>query len=97
MVRGGKACDPSLSIYLGKRLLGRSKHALSVEDTQRTMEAYGEDLLRGGPSKGHFADEVRVSINSGHRPARPGPGSAERMIDHHLLLHRGRPSTPTLS
>jgi|SRR5215212_143890 predicted ester cyclase len=57
---------------------------MSVEDTQRTMDAYGEDLLGRGSYKRHFADDVRVTIVGTDQEAR-GPDAAERMIDH---LHR---------
>ena len=35
---------------------------MSVEDTRRTMDAYVEDLLNGGPYKRYFSDDVVVSL-----------------------------------
>ena len=37
---------------------------MSVEDTQRTMNAYVQDLLNGGPYKRHFSDDVVVSLRA---------------------------------
>jgi hypothetical protein len=32
---------------------------MSVENTQRTMEAYLEDLVGGGPYKRHFGERAK--------------------------------------
>ena len=57
---------------------------MSVENTQRTMEAYLEDLVGGGPYKRHFADDVVVAL-AGSDQGAEGPDDAEAWIDY---LHR---------
>jgi predicted ester cyclase len=57
---------------------------MSVENTQRTMEAYLEDLVGGGPYKRHFADDVVVALVGSDQGAE-GPDDAEAWIDY---LHR---------
>ena len=57
---------------------------MSVENTQRTMEAYLEDLVGGGPYKRHFADDVVVVLVGSDQGAE-GPEDAEAWIDY---LHR---------
>jgi predicted ester cyclase len=57
---------------------------MSVENTQRTMEAYLEDLVGGGPYKRHFADDVVVSLVGTDQGAE-GPNAAEAWINY---LHR---------
>ena len=57
---------------------------MSVETTQRTMQAYLEDLVGGGPYKRHFADDVVVALVGTDQGAE-GPDDAEAWIDY---LHR---------
>jgi predicted ester cyclase len=57
---------------------------MTVESTQRTMEAYLEDLVGGGPYKRHFADDVVVALVGSDQSAE-GPDDAEAWIDY---LHR---------
>ncbi len=57
---------------------------MSVEDTQRTMSAYIEDLLGGGPYKRHFSEDVIVSLVGTDQGAE-GPDGAEGLIDY---LHK---------
>ena len=35
---------------------------MSVEDTHQAMNAYVEDLVKGGPYKRHFSEDVLVSL-----------------------------------
>ena len=57
---------------------------MTVETTQRTMEAYLEDLVGGGPYKRHFADDVVVALVGTDQGAE-GPDAAEAWINY---LHR---------
>ena len=57
---------------------------MTVETTQRTMEAYLEDLVGGGPYKRHFAEDVVVALVGSDQGAE-GPDDAEAWIDY---LHR---------
>ncbi len=57
---------------------------MSVEDTQRAMSAYVEDLLGGGPYKRHFSEDVIVSLVGTDQGAE-GPDGAEGWIDY---LHK---------
>jgi predicted ester cyclase len=57
---------------------------MSVETTQRTMDAYLQDLVGGGPYKRHFADDVVVALVGSDQSAE-GPDDAEAWIDY---LHR---------
>jgi predicted ester cyclase len=57
---------------------------MSVENTQRTMEAYAEDLLGGGVYKRHYSDDVVVALVGTDQGAE-GPDAAEAWIDY---LHR---------
>jgi predicted ester cyclase len=64
---------------------------MSVEDTQRTMSAYIEDLLGGGPYKRHFSDDVIVSLVGTDQGAE-GPDGAEGWIDYlHKEAFEARP------
>jgi predicted ester cyclase len=58
--------------------------SMSVEDTQRTMSAYVEDLLEGGPYKRHFSEDVVVYLVGTDQGAE-GPDGAEGWIDY---LHK---------
>jgi predicted ester cyclase len=57
---------------------------MSVENTQRTMEAYIEDLVGGGSYKRHYSDDVVVAWVGTDQGAE-GPDAAEAWIDY---LHR---------
>ena len=57
---------------------------MSVDDTQRAMNAYVEDLLEGGPYKRHFSEDVVVSLVGTDQGAE-GPDGAEGWIDY---LHK---------
>ena len=64
---------------------------MSVEDTQRTMSAYIEDLLGGGPYKRHFSEDVIVSLVGTDQGAE-GPDGAEGWIDYlHKEAFEARP------
>ena len=54
---------------------------MAVEDTRRTMNAYVEDLITGGPYKRHFSDDVVVSLVGTDQGAE-GPGEAEGWINY---------------
>ena len=54
---------------------------MSVEDTRRTMDAYVEDLLNGGPYKRHFSDDVVVSLVGTDQGAE-GADEAEGWINY---------------
>ena len=54
---------------------------MSVEDTRRTMNAYVEDLLNGGPYKRHFSDDVVVSLVGTDQGAE-GADEAEGWINY---------------
>jgi predicted ester cyclase len=54
---------------------------MSIEDTQRTMDAYVEDLVKGGPYKRHFSDDVVVSLVGTDQGAE-GPDEAEGWINY---------------
>ena len=54
---------------------------MSVEDTRRTMNAYVEDLTKGGPYKRHFSDDVVVSLVGTDQGAE-GPDEAEGWINY---------------
>ena len=57
---------------------------MPVEDTQRAMNAYVEDLLGGRPYKRHFSADVVVSLVGTDQGAQ-GPDGAEGWIDY---LHK---------
>jgi len=57
---------------------------MAVEDTRRAMETYVEDLLQRGPYKGHFSDDVVLSMVGTDQGAE-GPEGVEAWIDY---LHR---------
>jgi predicted ester cyclase len=57
---------------------------MTVETTQRTMEAYLEDLVGGGPYKRHFAEDVVVALVGSDQGAED-LDDAEAWIDY---LHR---------
>ena len=64
---------------------------MSVEDTRRTMDAYVEDLLNGGPYKRHFSDDVVVSLVGTDQGAE-GADEAEGWIDYlHTEAFEARP------
>ena len=64
---------------------------MTVENTQRTMEAYLEDLVGGGPYKRHFADDVVVTLVGSDQGAE-GPDAAEAWIDYlHQEAFEARP------
>jgi predicted ester cyclase len=64
---------------------------MSVENTQRTMEAYLEDLVGGGPYKRHFADDVVVALVSSDQGAE-GPDAAQAWIAYlHQQAFEARP------
>ena len=68
---------------------------MSVENTQRTMEAYAEDLL-GGPYKRHFSDDVVVAL-AGTDQGAEGPDAAEAWIDYlHRVAFEARPELKTM-
>ena len=54
---------------------------MSVEDTQRTMNAYVEDLVKGGAYKRHFSDDVVVSLVGTDQGAE-GADEAEGWINY---------------
>ena len=54
---------------------------MSVEDTQRTMNAYVEDLIKGGAYKRHFSDDVVVSLVGTDQGAE-GADEAEGWINY---------------
>ena len=54
---------------------------MSVENTRRTMNAYVEDLLNGGPYKRHFSDDVVVSLVGTDQGAE-GADEAEGWINY---------------
>ncbi len=59
------------------------------------MEAYVEDLL-GGPYKGHFSDDVVVTLVGTDQGAE-GPDEAEAWIDHlHAVAFRARPELKSM-
>jgi predicted ester cyclase len=57
---------------------------MSVEETQQAMSAYVDDLLRGGPYKRHFSEDVVLSMVGTDQGAQ-GPDGVEAWIDY---LHR---------
>jgi predicted ester cyclase len=64
---------------------------MSVEITQRTMEAYIEDLVGGGPYKRHFSDDVVMALVGTDQGAE-GPDAAEVWINHlHQQAFEARP------
>ena len=64
---------------------------MSVEDTRRTMNAYVEDLLNGGPYKRHFSDDVVVSLVGTDQGAE-GADEAEGWINYlHTEAFEARP------
>jgi predicted ester cyclase len=64
---------------------------MSVENTQRTMEAYIEDLVGGGPYKRHFSDDVVVALVGTDQGAE-GPDAAEAWINYlHQQAFEARP------
>jgi predicted ester cyclase len=64
---------------------------MSVESTQRTMEAYLEDLVGGGPYKRHFSDDVVVALVGTDQGAE-GPDAAEAWINYlHQQAFEARP------
>jgi predicted ester cyclase len=64
---------------------------MSVEITQRTMEAYIEGLVGGGPYKRHFSDDVVVALVGTDQGAE-GPDAAEAWINHlHQQAFEARP------
>ena len=69
---------------------------MSVEDTQRTMNAYVEDLIKGGAYKRHFSDDVAFAI-VGTGPEATGPDAVEQTIEHfHREAFDARPEVRTL-
>ena len=54
---------------------------MSVENTRRTMNAYVEDLLNGGPYKRYFSDDVVVSLVGTDQGAE-GADEAEGWINY---------------
>jgi predicted ester cyclase len=54
---------------------------MSVEDTRRTMNTYVEDLVKVGPYKRHFSDDVVVSLVGTDQGAE-GPDEAEGWINY---------------
>jgi predicted ester cyclase len=68
---------------------------MSVEDTQRTMESYVQDLL-GGPYKRHFSDDVVVTLVGTDQGAQ-GPDDAEAWIDYlHTQAFEARPELKSM-
>ena len=64
---------------------------MSVETTQRTMQAYLEDLVGGGPYKRHFADDVVVALVGSDQGAE-SPDYAEAWINYlHQQAFEARP------
>jgi predicted ester cyclase len=69
---------------------------MSVENTQRTMEAYLKDLVGGGPYKRHFSDDVVVSLVGTDQGAE-GAGAAEAWINYlHQQAFEARPELKSL-
>jgi predicted ester cyclase len=54
---------------------------MSVEDTHQAMNAYVEDLVKGGPYKRHFSEDVLVSLVGTDQGAE-GPDEAEGWINY---------------
>jgi predicted ester cyclase len=54
---------------------------MSTQDTRRAMETYVEDLLRRGPYKRHFSNDVVLSM-VGTDQATEGPDDTEAFIDY---------------
>lgn len=54
---------------------------MSVESTQRTMEAYIEDLVGRGSYKRHFSDDVVLALVGTDQGAE-GPDGAEALIGY---------------
>ena len=62
-----------------------------VEDTQRAMETYVEDLLQRGPYKRHFSDDVVLSM-VGTDQETEGPDDTEAFIDYlHTVAFEANP------
>jgi predicted ester cyclase len=61
-----------------------SPSAMTVEQTQMTMQAYADALLGGGPYETFFAEDVVVTL-VGAGPDLKGPAAAKQAIDalHH--------------
>ena len=69
---------------------------MSAEDARRTMEAYVDDLLDGGPYKRHFSDDVVVTL-AGTDQGAEGPEEAEAWIDHlHTVAFKARPEIKSM-
>ena len=64
---------------------------MSVEDTRRTMDAYIEELLEGGPYKRHFSDDVVLSMVGTDQGAE-GPDATEGWINYlHTVAFEASP------
>jgi predicted ester cyclase len=64
---------------------------MSVEDTQRAMDAYIEELLKRGPYKRHFSEDVVLSM-VGTDQGTEGPDDTEAFIDYlHTVAFEANP------
>jgi predicted ester cyclase len=64
---------------------------MSVEDTQRAMDAYIEDLLERGPYKRHFSEDVVLTMVGTDQGAE-GPDDTEGFIDFlHTVAFEANP------
>src|SRR5215216_3305758 len=78
-------------VCLPEKAGGKGGEPMSVENTQRTLEAYIEDLVGGGPYKRHYSDNVVVALVGTDQGAE-GPNAAEAWIDYlHQEAFEARP------